>query len=64
MYLFFMDFALCLTLDILASLVNAFFLVHDSENPEFESSNLLGRARSDDHNILNLNINEAMTISR
>jgi hypothetical protein len=62
---FFMDFALCLTLDTLASLVNAFFLVHDSENPEFGSSNLRGRARSDDHNILtNLNINEAMTISR
>jgi hypothetical protein len=59
-----MDFALCLTLDILASLVNAFFLVHDSENPEFGSSNLLGRARSDDYNILHLNINEAMTISR
>jgi hypothetical protein len=30
-----MDFALYLTLDILASLVHAFFLVHDSENPEF-----------------------------
>jgi hypothetical protein len=59
-----MDFALCLTLDILASLVNAFFLVHDSENPEFGSSNLRGRARSDDYNILHLNINEAMTISR
>ena len=28
-----MDFALCLTLGIFASLVNAFFLVHDSENP-------------------------------
>ena len=53
MYLFFMDFALCLTLDILASLVNAFFLVHDSENPEFGSSNLLGRARSDDLQLIN-----------
>jgi hypothetical protein len=30
-----MDFALCLTLDILGSLFNAFFLVHDSENPKF-----------------------------
>ena len=27
--LFSMDFALCLTLDILASIVNAFFSVHD-----------------------------------
>jgi hypothetical protein len=33
LYLFSMDFALCLTLDILASLVNVFFLVHDSEMP-------------------------------
>ena len=31
LYLFSMDFALCLTLDILGSLFNAFFLVHDSE---------------------------------
>ena len=44
LYLFSMDFALCLTLDILASLVNAFFLVHDSENPKFGSLN--SRARS------------------
>ena len=35
LYLFSMDFALCLTLDILATLFNAFFLVHDSENPKF-----------------------------
>ena len=44
LYLFSMDFSLCLTLDILASLVNAFFLVHDSENPKFGSLN--SRARS------------------
>jgi hypothetical protein len=44
LYLFSMDFALCLALDILASLVNAFFLVHDSENPKFASLN--SRARS------------------
>ena len=54
-----MDFVLCLTLGIFASLVNAFFLVHDSENPKFGSLN--SRA---DHNILNLNINEPKTISR
>jgi hypothetical protein len=55
-----MDFALGLTLDILASLFNAFFLVHDSENPKF------GIVEFDvhDHNILNLNINEPKTISR
>ena len=46
LYLFSMDFALCLTLDILASLVNAFFLVHDSENPKFGSLNSCGCARS------------------
>ena len=39
-----MDFAVCLTPDILASLFNAFFLVHDSENPELGSLN--SRARS------------------
>jgi hypothetical protein len=44
LYLFSMDIALCLTLDILASLVNAFFLVHDFENPKFGSLN--SRARS------------------
>ena len=44
LYLFSMDFALCLTLDTLSSLVNAFFLVHDSENPKFGSLN--SRARS------------------
>ena len=44
MEFFFGFFALCLTLDILASLVNAFFLVHDSENPKFGSLN--SRARS------------------
>jgi hypothetical protein len=44
LYLFSMDFALCLTLDILASLVNVFFLVHASENPKFGSLN--PRARS------------------
>ena len=60
LYLFSMDFALCLTLDILASLFNAFFLVHDSENPKFASLN----SRVYDHNILNLNINEPKTISR
>jgi hypothetical protein len=38
-----MDFALCLTLDILATLFNTFFLVHDSENPKFGSLN--SRAR-------------------
>jgi hypothetical protein len=32
-----MDFALCLTLGIFASLVNVFFLVHDSENRKFGS---------------------------
>jgi hypothetical protein len=37
LYLFSPD--LCLTLDILAYLVNAFFLVHDSENPKFGSLN-------------------------
>jgi hypothetical protein len=51
-----MDLALCLTLDILANLFNAFFLVHDSENPKFGSLN--SRAGVHDHNILNLNINE------
>ena len=35
---------MCLTPDILASLFNAFFLVHDSENPELGSLN--SRARS------------------
>jgi hypothetical protein len=44
LYLFSTEFALCLTLDILASLVNAFFLVHVSENPKFGSLN--SRARS------------------
>jgi hypothetical protein len=44
LYLLSMDFALCLTLDILANLVNAFVLVHDSENPKFGSLNF--RARS------------------
>jgi hypothetical protein len=44
LYLFSMDFALCLTLGIFASLVNAFFLVHDSENPKFGSLN--SRTRS------------------
>jgi hypothetical protein len=44
LYLFAMDFALCLTLDILPSLFNAFFFVHDSENPKFGSLN--SRARS------------------
>ena len=44
LYMFSMDFALCLTLDILASLFNAFFLVHDSENLKFGSLN--SRARS------------------
>jgi hypothetical protein len=39
LYLFSMDFALCLILDILGSLSNAFFLVHDSENPKFGSLN-------------------------
>jgi hypothetical protein len=41
-----MDFALCLTLPlgIFASLVNVFFLVHDSENTKFGSLN--SRARS------------------
>jgi hypothetical protein len=39
-----MDFALCLTLDILASLVNAFFLVHDSENPKFGLLNSCARS--------------------
>ena len=62
LYLFSMDFALCLTLDILASLFNAFFLVHESEIPKFGSLN--SRARCHDHNILNLNINEPKTISR
>ena len=42
-----MDFALCLTLDILGSLFNAFFLVHDSENPKFGSLN--SRAGVHDH---------------
>ena len=37
LYRFSMDFALCLTLGIFASLVNAFFLVHDSENRKFGS---------------------------
>jgi hypothetical protein len=36
--------ALSLNLGIFASLVNAFFLVHDSENPKFGSLN--SRARS------------------
>ena len=36
---FSIDFAWCLTLGIFASLVNAFFLVHDSENPKFGSLN-------------------------
>ena len=44
LYLFSMDSALCLTLDILASLVNVFFLLHDSENPKFGS--FYSRARS------------------
>ena len=44
LYLFSMDFVLCLTLDILASLAEAFFLVHDSENSKFGSLN--SRARS------------------
>jgi hypothetical protein len=59
-YLFCIDFALCLTLDILASLVNAFFLVHDSENAKFGSLNSRARSQyteSDD-------INESKTISR
>ena len=60
LYLFSMDFALCLTLDILGSLVNAFFLVHDSENPKFGSLNSCARS----YDILNLNINEPKTISR
>ena len=34
LYLFSMDFALCLTLDVVASLFNAFFLVHDSAKSE------------------------------
>ena len=51
LYLFSIDFAWCLTLGIFASLVNAFFLMHDSENPKFGSSNnscsgVLPRARS------------------
>ena len=50
LYLFSMYFALCLTLDILAGLFNAFFLVHDSENSKFGSLN--SSARPDDHNIL------------
>ena len=60
LYRFSMDFALCLTLGIFASLVNAFFLVHDSENRKFGSLN--SRARS--LNILNLIINEPKTIAR
>jgi hypothetical protein len=44
LYLFCIEFALCLTLDILASLVNAFFLVDDFENAKFGSLN--SRARS------------------
>jgi hypothetical protein len=44
LYLWIFNFALCLTLDRLASLVNAFFLMHDSENPKFGSLN--SRARS------------------
>jgi hypothetical protein len=44
MYLFSIDFALCLTLGIFASLVNAFFLVHDSENPKFGSLNFHARS--------------------
>ena len=63
LYLFSMDFALCLTLDIFASLFNAFFLAHDSEHPKFGSLNL-PCTMSHDHNILNLNINEPKTISR
>ena len=47
LYRFSMDFALCLTLGIFASLVNAFFLVHNSENRKFGSLNSC--ARSDDH---------------
>ena len=39
LYRFSMDFALCLTLGIFASLVNAFFLMHDSENLKFGSLN-------------------------
>jgi hypothetical protein len=39
LYLFSIDFAWCLTLGIFASLVNAFVLVHDSENPKFGSLN-------------------------
>ena len=35
LYMFSMDFALCLTLDIHASLFNAFSLMRDSENPKF-----------------------------
>ena len=38
-----MDFALCRTLDFLASLINAFFFVHDSENPKFGSFSLNSR---------------------
>jgi hypothetical protein len=45
LYLFCIDFALCLTLDILASLVNAFFLVHDSENAKFGSLNSHARSQ-------------------
>ena len=44
LYLFSMYFALCLILDILAGLFNAFFLMHDSENAKFGSLNY--RARS------------------
>ena len=40
-----MDFALRLTLDILTSLVKAFFLVSDSENPKFGSLNFRARSR-------------------
>ena len=39
LYRFYMDFALCLTLGIFASLVNAFFFMHDSENLKFGSLN-------------------------
>ena len=42
--MFSMDFALCLTLSIFASLVNAFFLVHDFESPKFGSLNAPARS--------------------
>jgi hypothetical protein len=62
-----MAFALCLTLGIFASLVyNAFFLVHDSENPKFGSLNSriiwpteseCKRAKVDNFNVKGYNLN-------